>query len=174
LQLDPDEAYGHLATGFALLYLRQFRQAEISLDRAVALNPNDPFILTIRALLLNYTDRPDEALAEISEAQRRDPFAVGWYEDYRGIILTTAGRYREATACYAKMVTVPAWSLARLAVCYSELGEIEQAKTTLAKLKASLPGRGIDEIVDAEVDFYEDPAVCIRYRAILHRVDKQE
>lgn len=109
LQLDPDEAYGHLATGFALLYLRQFRQAEISLDRAVALNPNDPFILSFRALFLNYTDRSDEALVEINEAQRRDPYAVGWYEDFRGIILTTTGRYREATACYAKMADVPRW-----------------------------------------------------------------
>ena len=140
LQLDPDETYGHLATGFALLYLRRFRQAEISLDRAVALNPNDPFILSIRALLLNYTDRPDEALGEMDEAQRRDPFAVGWYEDFRGIILTTAGRYREATACYAKMETVHIWSLAHLTICHSELGEIEQAQDTLAKLKANWPG----------------------------------
>src|SRR5690606_22100633 len=30
LGLDPEEAYGHLATGFAHLFLRQFRQAEIS------------------------------------------------------------------------------------------------------------------------------------------------
>lgn len=174
LQLDPDEAYGHLATGFALLYLRRFREAEISLDRAVALNPNDPFILSIRALLLNYTDRPDQALAEINEAQRRDPFAVGWYEDFRGIILTTAGRYREAIACYAKMATVPSWSLARLAVCHSELGEINQARDTLAKLKAIWPGLLIDEIIDMEVDFYEDPTVCTRYRAILQRVDEVE
>ena len=174
LQLDPDEAYGHLATGFALLYLRQFRQAEISLDRAVALNPNDPFILSIRALLLNYTDRPDEALVEINEAQRRDPYAVGWYEDFRGIILTTAGRYREATACYAKMATVPPWSLVRLIVCHSELGEIKQAQDVLAKVKAHYPGLRLDEIVDTEVDFYEDPAVCSHYRAILQRVDNQE
>ena len=76
LQLDPDEAYGHLASGFALLYLRRFRQAEISLDRAVALNPNDPFILSIRALLLNYTDRPDEALVEMTKpsAATRSPW----------------------------------------------------------------------------------------------------
>ena len=174
LQLDPDEAYGHLATGFALLYLRQFRQAEISLDRAVALNPNDPFILTIRALYLNYTDRPDEALVEINEAQRRDPFAVGWYEDFRGIILTTAERYREATACYAKMATVPRWSLVRLIVCHSELGEIKQAQDVLAKVKAHYPGLRLDAIVDSEVDFYEDPAVCSRYRAILQRVDRPE
>ena len=174
LQLDPDEAYGHLATGFAHLYLRQFRQAEISLDRAVALNPNDPFILTIRALHLNYTDRPDEALVEINEAQRRDPYAVGWYGDFLGIILTTTGRYREATACYAKMATVPPWSLVRLIVCHSELGETKQAQDALAKVKAHYPGLGLDEIVDTEVDFYEDPAVCSRYRAILQRIDKEE
>ena len=71
LQLDPDETYGHLATGFALLYLRRYREAEISLDRAVTLNPNDPFILIIRSLLFNFTDRPNEALVEINEPQRR-------------------------------------------------------------------------------------------------------
>ncbi len=174
LQLDPDEAYGHLATGFALLYLRRFRQAEISLDRAVALNPNDPFILSIRALLLNYTSRPEEGLREIDEAQRRDPFAVGWYEDFRGIILTTAGRYREAAACYAKMETVTSWSLVHLTVSHFELGEIRQAQDTLGKLRAHWPGLLLDEIADNEVDFFEDPAICARYRAILKRVEKAE
>jgi hypothetical protein len=99
---------------------------------------------------------------------------VGWYEDFRGIILTTAGRYREATACYAKMATVPRWSLVRLVVCHCELGEIKQAQDTLAKVKAHYPGLGLDEIVDAEVDYYEDSAVCRRYRAILQSVDQEE
>ena len=174
LQLDPDDAYGHLATGFARLFLRQFRQAEISLDRAVSLNPNDPFILTVQALLLNYTNRPDEALGVITEAQRRDPYAVGWYEDFSGVILTTAERYGEAIACYAKMATVPPWSLIRLVVCHYELGEIELAQDALAKLKAHWPGRNIDEVVDSETDFYEDRAVSNRYRAIVQRVDGLE
>ena len=174
LGLDPDEAYGHLTTGHAHLFLRQFRQAEVSLDRAVALNPNDPFILSIRALHLNYTDRPDEALVELDEAHRRDPYAVGWYGDFRGIMLTTAGRYREALACYAKVATVPPWSLIRLIVCHSELGEIKQAQEVLAKVKAHYAGLRLDEIIDTEVDFYKDPAVCIRYRAILQRVDQAE
>jgi len=174
LGLDPDEAYGHLTTGHAHLFLRQFRQAEVSLDRAVALNPNDPLILSIRALHLNYTGRPEEALVEIDEAQRRDPYAVGWYGDFRGIILTTAGRYREATACYAKMASVPPWSLIRLIVCHSELDEIKQAQDVLAKVKAHYPRLSLDEIIDTEVDFYTDPAVCNRYRAILQRIDKQD
>lgn len=170
LELDPDEAYAHLAAGFARMYLRQFRQAQISLDRAIALNPNDPFILSIHALLLSYTGRPGEALDGINEAQRRDPFAVGWYQDYRGIILTAAGRYREAIACYAKMPTVPTWSLARLVICHAELGEIEQAKTTLAKLEASWPELGIDAIIAWELDFFEDPAEFGRYRAIVRHI----
>jgi TolB-like protein len=174
LGLDPDEAYGHLATGFAHLYLRQFRQAEISLDRAVALNPNDPFILSIRAIFLNHTDRPKEGLVEIDEAQRRDPYAVGWYDDFRGVLLTTAGRYREAAACYAKMAAVTPWSLIRLIICHFELDEIRQAQAVLARVKAHYPGLSLDEIIDTEVDFYEDPAVCNRYRAILKRVDTQE
>ena len=174
LQLDPDEAYGHLAAGFALLYLQRFKEAEVSLDRAVALNPNDPFILSIRALLFNYTGRPDAAVSDIGEAKRRDPFAVGWYDDFLGIVHTTAGRYREAIACYAKLPTIQPWSLAYLTICHAELGETRQSHETLAKLKANWPGLTIDEIVDSDVDFYENPAVGARYRAILQRVDRGE
>ena len=176
LQLDPEEAYGHLASGFALMYMRRLREAETNLDRAVALNPNDPFILSIRALLLNFLGRSDAALAELAQAQRRDPFAVGWFEDFLGIILTGAGRYREALACYAKMATVPPWSLVCVTVCHVELGETGQAEAALAKLKASypqFPGITLDGILNEEV-FYEDPAILDRYRAILRRIDKEE
>ncbi|GMB79727.1 hypothetical protein NN6n1_05090 [Shinella zoogloeoides] len=86
LQLDPDEAYGHLARGFALMFLRRFREAETSLERAVALNLNDPFIIRIHALLLNYTGKHEAALLELEQARQRDPFAVGWFEDFLGII----------------------------------------------------------------------------------------
>src|SRR5262249_46811676 len=139
LQLDPEEAYAHLASGFALMYIRRFREAEPNLDRAVALNPNDPFILSIRALLFNYVGRSDAALAELEQAQRRDPFAVGWFEDFLGIILTGAGRYREALASYAKMATVPPWSLVCVTVCHAELGETKEAEAALARLKSSYP-----------------------------------
>ncbi len=137
LQLDPEEAYGHLAVGFALMYMRRLREAEPSLERAVALNPNDPFILSIRSLWLNYVGRFDSALAELQQAQRRDPFAVGWFEDFFGIILTGAGRYREALASYSRMATIPPWSLVCLTICHAKLGETRHAKEALAKLKSS-------------------------------------
>jgi TolB-like protein len=172
LQLDSEETYGHLAAGFALLYLHRFREAETSLDRAVALNPNDPFIRSIHAILLNYTGRPDEALGEMKEAQRRDPFAVGWFEDFVGIMLTTAQRYREAIASYSKMAAVPPWSLIHLTICHAELGEDAQAKACLAKLNACRPGVSLDQNLDME-DCFEDPAVYDRYRTILRRFDAE-
>jgi TolB-like protein len=176
LQINPEEVYGHLASGFALMYMRRFREAEANLDRAVALNPNDPFILSIRALLLNYTGQVDAALVELDQAQRRDPFAVGWFEDFLGIILTRAGRYREALASYAKMATVERWSLVCLTICHAELGETRQAEAALARLRSSyhqFPGITLDGILKEET-FYEDPAVVDRYRAILRRIDKEE
>lgn len=176
LQLDPEEAYGHLASGFALMYMRRFQEAETSLDHAVALNSNDPFILSIRALLLNYLGRSDAALAELAQAQRRDPFAVGWFEDFLGIILTGAGRYREALASYAKMATVAPWSLVCVTVCHAELGETSQAEAALARLKSSypqFPGITLDGILKME-DLYEHPAIFDRYRTILRRIDKEE
>jgi len=99
---------------------------------------------------------------------------VGWYDDFRGVLLTTAGRYREAADCYAKVVTVTPWSLIRLVVCHSELGEIKQAQDVLAKVKAHYRGLSLDQIIDTEVDFYQDATVCVRYRAILERIDDQE
>jgi TolB-like protein/tetratricopeptide (TPR) repeat protein len=176
LQLDPEEAYGHLASGFALMYMGRLREAEPNLDRAAALNPNDPFILSIRALLLNYLGRFDAALAELDQAQRRDPFAVGWFEDFLGIILTGAGRYREALASYARIATVDPWSLVCITVCHAELGETKQAEAAFARLKASyhrFPGTTPHDMVKEEV-FYEDPAILDRYRAILRRIDKEE
>ncbi len=168
---DPDEAYGHLATGFALLYLRRFRQAEANLDRAISTNPNDPFILTVYALLLNFTGRSDDALGVLDDAQRRDPFAVEWYGDFRGLILTTAGQYREAVICYEKLTNITPWSLAYLTVSYAELGETVLAEGTLARLRASFSEQSIDQIIDHEMDYFENPSVCAKFRSVLKAVE---
>src|SRR5262249_17859383 len=105
----------------------------------------------------------------------RDPFAVGWFEDFHGIILTGAGRYREALASFARMATVPPWSLVYLTICHAELGETQQAAAALARLKSSypqFPGITLDGILKEEV-FYEAPAIFDRYHAILQRVEKE-
>ena len=170
LRLDPEEPYGHLSAGFALQYLRRFREAKTALVRAVTLNPNDPIIRTVYAIHLNYTGKPDEALAEMEEARRRDPFAVGWFEDYFGVMLATAGRYREAISCYERMASVTPWFLAHLTISYAELGEIQAAKATLERFRAVYPGLSTEQALSAQ-DCFEDPTFFNRYRAIMRHLE---
>ena len=172
LRLDPEEPYGHLAAGCALLYMRRFKQAESSIDRAVSLNPNDPLIRTIRALHLNYTSRPELALAEMEEARRRDPYAVGWFNDFLGIVLATAGRYRDAVAVHERTAAATPWFLVHLMVCFAQLGETERAKAALSQYKAFRPHLTLDEALLTE-DLYEDPAVFDRYLAIIRGIEGQ-
>lgn len=171
LDLDPDETFAHLIAGYAQLYLGRFSQARTSLDRAVALNPNDPFVLSIHALFLSYTGHADDGLRELDEAQRLDPFAVGWFDDFRGIILTSAGRYREAVACYAGQETLTSWSLGYLTFGLAELGETEKARRTLARFKALWPQLSTDKIVEYEMCYFEDPAMCARFQAVFRRLE---
>jgi tetratricopeptide (TPR) repeat protein len=172
LRLDPEEPYGHLAAGCALLYMRRFKEAESSLDRAVSLNPNDPLVRTIRALHLNYTSRPELALAEMEEARRRDPFAVGWFNDFLGIVLATAGRYRDAVAVHERTAAATPWFLVHLMVCFSQLGETERAKAALSQYMAFRPHLTLDEALLTE-DLYEDPAFFDRYVAIIRGIEAQ-
>src|SRR5262249_16002969 len=60
------------------------------------------------------------------------------FEDFLGIILTGAGRYREALASYAKMATVPPWSLVCLTVCHAELGETRQAEAGVGRVSHAI------------------------------------
>jgi hypothetical protein len=111
----------------------------------------------------------------VHQAQRRDPFAVGWFEDFLVIILTNAGRYREALASFARMPKPTSWSLVYFTICNAELGETGVAKATLARIKSSypqFPGITLEGIVKEEV-IHEDAAILDRYRAILERVDGQ-
>jgi TolB-like protein len=171
-RLDSEEPYGHLAAGCALLFLRRFREAETSLDRAVALNSNDPLVRTIRALVLTYTSRPESALDELEEARRRDPFAMGWFNDFRGIALVTAGRYHDAIALYETMPEVTPWFKVHLMVCLWHLGQIDRACEVLRQFMAFRPQLTLDEALATE-DLFEDRNIHDRNCAIIHKIAEQ-
>ena len=47
-----------------------------------------------------------------------------------------------------------------------------EAREVLAKVKAHYSGISLDEVVDKELDYFEDPGICRGYRAILQRLDQ--
>ena len=134
VSLDPNEPLGHAALGFALMHSRQYKDARTCFDEALSLNPNDTSIRGLRAILNCYTGRNEEALGDIEEALRRDPYAADWLWDERGMIMMACGRPADAIASYEKMKYVPPWGLAFQAVSYIELGKPREAGAIYRRL----------------------------------------
>src|SRR6185295_307698 len=85
LSLDADDDWSNYAMGSVRLSMRQFDQAGSHYERILAINANNVTCATILAELLTYVGRPDEALRQLDETMRRDPFPPDWYWEIRGM-----------------------------------------------------------------------------------------
>ncbi|HET8898088.1 MAG TPA: winged helix-turn-helix domain-containing protein, partial [Rhodanobacteraceae bacterium] len=91
LALDPDSAEAYAARGFnQFWYHWDWPAAEASLERAIQLNPNEPFAHFVLAHLLNNTGQHQRALVQARIAVELDPLSpivntlVSWFEDAAG------------------------------------------------------------------------------------------
>jgi TolB-like protein/Flp pilus assembly protein TadD len=86
-------------SGVALAALAGENETALTaLDRAIELNPNYAFAYAQRANVLNWLNRPDEAIDAAERAMRLSPNDPNVYEAYLalGVAHLVAGRYEEA------------------------------------------------------------------------------
>jgi tetratricopeptide (TPR) repeat protein len=101
IDLDPEYPDAHLNLGLTHADLAQFDEAMQALERAVELNPADPFPRhEIAALLMEEGDYRG-AIAQLKEVVRLDPKAFEAYLDL-GICYAQKGFYEEAEKAYEK------------------------------------------------------------------------
>jgi tetratricopeptide (TPR) repeat protein len=79
LELDDSEIHCHAVIGQVYGFERRYDEATYHMERAVALNPNDPFAMSRMAGLLTYLGRHDEAMAWLSKVQRIDPSPPNYF-----------------------------------------------------------------------------------------------
>src|SRR5262249_49771744 len=151
--------------GYPLIFQRRLDEAGPYLERAVAFNPNDTFIHMIHAMWLSYAGQSAEALALMGAAFRRDPMALDWYWDLLAMAQTAAGLHTEALASYKRMVAVPPWGHAYMAICYGGLDRKAEARTSAARFVAESPFDTVSKFQYGEP--YCDPAVVERLRRAL-------
>ena len=135
MALDSSEPLAHAAAGLSYMHSKRYREARSSFEESLSLNPNDALTKGLLAFLNGYTRRYDEALTEIDEALRRDPYAADWFWDGKGTILMASGRPRDALASFGRMKYVPPWVLANQVVCHVELEEFSEAVAIYRQLK---------------------------------------
>jgi tetratricopeptide (TPR) repeat protein len=163
--LDDSEAWCQLAVGHPLIFQRRLDEAGPYLERAVAFNSNDSFIRMIHAMWLNYIGRSDDALAEMAAVFRRDPMPLDWYWDLLAMAQTAAGDHAGAIASYKRMVDIPYFSYAYMAICHVGLDQLPEARAAAAKYIAEGPLVTVAKFLQMEP--YRDPAVVVRFRSAL-------
>jgi adenylate cyclase len=84
VRLDPNDYQAQWALGWAYLYNRQYENALAHYLRARNPNPNDAELLAEMANFLIWIGEPKQAIDQVKEAIRLNPFHENWYVEYLG------------------------------------------------------------------------------------------
>jgi len=121
---------------------------ETAFLRAIALNPNYPYVRAFYADFLMMMKRPEEAMAQIERALELDPFNP-MFQTFYGMDLLFVHRYDEAIAQFRNTLrTVPNHVRAHLGL-YGAYHQKQMYEEALAETKAFFAAVGDREIVEA-------------------------
>jgi adenylate cyclase len=126
----------HNALSQAYLFKKQHEQAIAAAKRAIALAPNDAEGFAWLGATLNFAGRPEEAIGLLKKAMRLNPRYPYNYLSFLGMAYRWAGRNEEALATLQSALSRNPDYLAphfHLAVLYSELGRLEEARADLSQ-----------------------------------------
>ncbi len=154
--LDESDAECHRILCSIHLLQRQYDQAEFHQDRAIALNPNAPLIVSQRGYLLTILGRADEGVEWVQKAMRLDPIRPDLFGNNLGIALFATRRYPEAVRALTRITGPRLSHHAYLAACYAEMDapeELQGRRAKILELEPNFSARG-----HAEGEAFKEPA----------------
>jgi adenylate cyclase len=104
VRLDPNDYQAQWALGSAYLYNRQYENALAHYLRARNLNPNDAELLAEMANFLIWIGEPKQAIDQVKEAIRLNPFHENWYVEYLGWAYEEAGMPQKAIEIFEQAI----------------------------------------------------------------------
>jgi tetratricopeptide (TPR) repeat protein len=144
VEVDPDFAQSHSALGLAYAALGRSQESVRAARRAVELQPGDADSHAWLARSLMWAGEGEEACDETQTALRLDPqYVEGPYYNLLARVSFIAGRYEDAIAAYeqndARGGPQSAERFIIWAAAYGHLGQVEQARSYLEKLRQTHP-----------------------------------
>ena len=153
-EIDPDDPEAHRIMGALKLMQEDFDQATYHHERARELCPSDPYMIMRYATLLIFLGKPEEALVEITNAKRIDPFCPDMLFEDEGMCYLWLDRLPEAVDAFNKLQIPTRNSLFYLAVTHGKIGDIEKASQVL-KEAIAMSSLSVEEFVKTQN--YRDP-----------------
>jgi adenylate cyclase len=155
VRLDPNDYQAQWALGWAYLYNRQHEQAMAHYLRARDLNPNDAELLAEMANFLIFIGQPKQAIDQVKEAIRLNPFHENWYVEYLGWAYEEAGMPLKAIEIFEQAVDLrnpnedQLWYFPTVAAAYAHptVGRMDDARGIVKTLLSRKPGFSTSETV---------------------------
>lgn len=153
VEIDPRNEIARSLLAVVHFHRREFEAFAREEDRALALSPNNSYVLAAAGMWLSFSGQWDRGLALIRKAQALNPYHPGWYHFPLAINHYRKAEYDQAAAEFAKINT-PGWYQmhAGLAASYGQLGRKQEAQAAVKTLLERKP------------DFLADPRHFYRMR----------
>jgi adenylate cyclase len=147
VRLDPNDYQAQWALGWACLYNRQYEQAMAHYLRARELNPNDAELLAEMANFLIWIGQPKQAIDQVKEAIRLNPFHENWYEEYLGWAYEEAGMPQKSIEIFEQAIDLQnpdddgLWYFPFIAAAYADpaVGRMDDARKIVKTLLSRNP-----------------------------------
>ena len=151
VELDQNESTCFAMLGHVCLRRRSFDQALQYGQRAIELNPTNPFNRADIGDILNYVGRAEDALASFKLTREIDPyFDEAWYWRAMGQAYMILHRYEEALETFGHVQAPPPRNLALAAGCHARLNDFDSANAIAAECLNKEPDFSIKHFMAKE------------------------
>jgi adenylate cyclase len=134
VELDKRDSHSHLILASVYLYVKSnFELAEVQIQRALELNPNDYWNYCLKTKVSMGTGDFDESVYCGNEAIRRNPFLPDDCLHGMGFSEYFAQRYDNAIKTFARLSAPGAEVQGCIAACYAQLGRNDDAQVAAAE-----------------------------------------
>ena len=135
LQLDPNNADGHIALGLLCWLRGQYDEAVFNARKAVQLAPGSADVAELASFILTPSGYPKEGLVLIQKASNLSPNHPPMYLGSLGNAYRLSGQIDEAIAAFeAYNARSTGFGLVDLVIAYQENGQADKAKDAAKRL----------------------------------------
>jgi len=135
LQLDPNNADGHIALGLLFWLRGQYDEAIYNARKAVQLAPGSTDVAELASFILTPSGSPEEGLVLIQKATTLSPNHPPMYLGILGNAYRLSGQIDEAIAAFeAYNARSPGFGLVDLVIAYQENGQANKANDAAKRL----------------------------------------
>lgn len=160
IRLEPSGPTGHWVSGAVALYQRRWERVNECYAEAESLAPHDADMLLEYADALSHLGAHEAAEAKLAVALDLNPIAPTRYRWFGASIAFNRGDFRTA-AERCDLIEDKTVALGLRTATYANVGRIEDARKWARRLRETLPGLGIDDLLRISPD--RDPTITSRF-----------